>query len=129
MGCPHKRRQRMRSCHRFRRCAGAVERIAEYRKIKQASPPALWVSGSSRAKTYAVVPKMRATIEFVSRYVRQHVQQLDLTPPESYAVHAHLIPSYCLERVAATRSTREGTPLRALAERLRTPLCAPGGAA
>jgi hypothetical protein len=25
----------------------------EYRKIKRASPPALWVSGSSRAKTYA----------------------------------------------------------------------------
>src|SRR5262249_6271924 len=50
---PQKRCQRQRSCRRFRRCAGAVERIAEYRKIKRASPPALWVSGSSRAKTYA----------------------------------------------------------------------------
>src|SRR5215475_1300022 len=30
---PHKRRQRQRSCHRFRQCAGAVARMAEYRKI------------------------------------------------------------------------------------------------
>src|ERR1700752_2179822 len=50
---PQKRRQRQRSCRRFRRGAGAVERMAEYRKITRASPPALWVSGSSRAKTYA----------------------------------------------------------------------------
>lgn len=48
---PHKRRQRKRSCRRFRRCAGAVERIAEYRKITRASPPALWVSSSSHART------------------------------------------------------------------------------
>ena len=71
---------------------------------------------------------MQATIEFVSGYVRQHVQQLDLTQPESYAVHAHLIPSYYLERVAATRPIREGIPLRELAKRLRTPLFVPGGA-
>lgn len=75
-----------------------------------------------------VVPKMQATIEFVSGYVRQHVRQLDLSQPESYAVHAHLIPSYSLERVAATRPMREGTPLRELAERIRTPLFVPGGA-
>src|SRR5262252_8431233 len=50
---PQKRRQRKRSCRRFRRCVGAVARIAEYRKITRASPPALWVSGSSRAQTYA----------------------------------------------------------------------------
>ena len=37
-------------------------------------------------------------------------------------------PSYSLERVAATRPMREGTPLRALAERIRTPLFAPGRA-
>ena len=60
--------------------------------------------------------------------MRQHVRQLDLTQPESYAVHAHLLPSYYLERVAATRPMREGTPLRALAERIRTPRCVPGGA-
>jgi hypothetical protein len=79
-------------------------------------------------KAQRVVPKMRATIEFVSGYVRQQVKQLDLTPPVSYAMHAHLIPSFYLERVASTRTRTEGAPLRALAERLRTPLCEPGGA-
>jgi Family of unknown function (DUF6399) len=79
-------------------------------------------------KAERVVPKMQTTIEFVSGYVRQHVRQLDLRQPESYAVHAHLIPSYYLERVAATRPRRAGQPLRELAERIRTPLFAPGGA-
>src|SRR6266545_1292348 len=59
-------------------------------------------------KAERVVPKMRATIEFVSSYVRQQVRQLDLTPPQSYAMHAHLIPSSDLERVAATRTPTEG---------------------
>ena len=43
-------------------------------------------------------------------------------------MHAQLIPSFYLERVASTRTMTEGTPLRALAERLRTPLFEPGGA-
>src|SRR5499426_1224180 len=75
-----------------------------------------------------VVPKMQATIEFVSGYVRQQVRQLDLTPPVSYALHAHLIPSCYLERVAQTRTVSAGEPLRELAKRLRMPLCEPGGA-
>jgi len=79
-------------------------------------------------KAERVVPKMQATIAFVSGYVRQQVRQLDLAPPASYAMHAHLIPSYYLERVASTRTVTAGEPLRALAERLRTPLFAPGGA-
>jgi hypothetical protein len=79
-------------------------------------------------KAVRVVPKMPATIEFVSGYVRQQVRQLDLAPPESYAMHAHLIPSYYLDRVASTRTITEGEPLRALAERLRTPLFQAGGA-
>jgi Family of unknown function (DUF6399) len=79
-------------------------------------------------KAERVVPKMQATIEFVSGYVRQQVRQLDLAQPASYAMHAHLIPSYYLERVAATRTVTQGEALRALAERLRTPLFEPGGA-
>jgi hypothetical protein len=79
-------------------------------------------------KAERVVPKMQATIEFVSNYVRQQVRQLDLTPPQSYAVHAHLIPSLYLDRVASTRTVTAGEPLRALAERLRTPLYEPDGA-
>jgi hypothetical protein len=71
---------------------------------------------------------MQATIDFVSGYVRQQVSQLALAPPESYAMHAHLIPAYYLERVAATRTVTQGEPLRALAERLRTPLFEPEGA-
>src|SRR6266571_6405026 len=79
-------------------------------------------------KAERVVPKMQATIEFVSGYVRQQVRQLDVTPPVSYAMHAHLIPSCYLERVAQTRTVHAGEPLRELAKRLRTPLYEPGGA-
>jgi hypothetical protein len=79
-------------------------------------------------KAERVVPKMQATIEFVSGYVRQQVRQLDLTPPVSYAIHAHLIPSCYLERVAQTRTVHAGEPLLELAKRLRTPLYEPGGA-
>jgi Family of unknown function (DUF6399) len=79
-------------------------------------------------KAERVLPKMQATIEFVSGYVRQQVAQLHLTPPGSYALHAHLIPSFYLERVAQTRTVYAGEPLRELAERLRTPLYEPGGA-
>ena len=42
-------------------------------------------------------------------------------------MHAKLLPSYDLDRVAQTRTVREGTPLRELAARLRAPLCEPGG--
>jgi hypothetical protein len=78
-------------------------------------------------KAARVVPNMQATIEFVSGYVRQQVSQLHLPQPVSYAMHAQLIPSYYLERVAATRTVTAGEPLRALAERLRTPLFEPEG--
>jgi hypothetical protein len=78
-------------------------------------------------KAERVVPKMQATIEFVSNYVSQQVDQLDLTPPVSFAMHAKLIPSYYLDRVAETRPVRAGEPLRELAERLRAPLFEPGG--
>src|SRR5215468_5446842 len=71
-------------------------------------------------KAERVVPKMQATIEFVSGYVHQQVTQLDLTPPLSFAMHAKLIPSYYLDRVAQTRTVSDGEPLRA-------PLCEPGG--
>jgi len=79
-------------------------------------------------KAERVVPKMQATIAFVSGYVNQQVTQLDLTPPVSFAMHAKLIPSYYLDRVAQTRTVSDGEPLRELAERLRTPLFEPGGA-
>ena len=80
------------------------------------------------AKAERVVPKMQATVEFVSGYVHQQVKRLAFAPPQSFALHAHLIPSYDLDRVASTRTVREGASLRALAERLRTPLFVPGGA-
>ena len=79
-------------------------------------------------KAERVVPTMQTTIECVSGYVRQQVRQLNLAPSASYAMHAHLIPSCSLERVASTRTITEGAPLRALARRLRTPLFEPGGA-
>src|SRR5262249_2524669 len=53
---------------------------------------------------------------------------LALASPQSFAMHAHLIPSYYLERVASARTVGEGEPLRALAERLRAALFEPDGA-
>ena len=79
-------------------------------------------------KAERVVPKMKATIEFVSGDVGQQVEQLDWTPPVSFAMHARLIPSFYLDRVAQTRTVSDGEPLRELAERLRAPLVEPGGA-
>jgi Family of unknown function (DUF6399) len=79
-------------------------------------------------KAERVVPKMQATIEFISGYGRQQVRQRALTQPESYAMHAHLIPSLYLERAASTRTLTAGKPLRELAGRLRTPLFEPHGA-
>ena len=78
-------------------------------------------------KAARVVPQMQATIECVSGYVHQQVRQLDLSPPGSYAMHAHLIPACYLERVAQNRTVQAGEPLRELAGRLRTPLFEPGG--
>jgi Family of unknown function (DUF6399) len=56
--------------------------------------------------------------------IRRH---LDLTPPVSYALHAHLMPACSLDRVAQSRTVHAGEPLRELAQRLRTPLFEPGG--
>jgi hypothetical protein len=78
-------------------------------------------------KAERVVPKMHATIEFVSGYVGQQVAQLDLEPPISFAMHAKLIPSYYLDRVAQTRSLEGGAALRDLAEQIRAPLFEAGG--
>jgi hypothetical protein len=79
-------------------------------------------------KAERVVPTMHATIAFVSGYVRQQGNRWDLTQPISFAMHAKLIPSYDLDRVAHTRTVEGAEPLRQLARRLRTPLFEPGGA-
>ena len=73
------------------------------------------------------VPKMQATIDFVSGYGRNQVRKLDLVPSVAYALHAHLMPACYLERVAQPRTVSAGEPLRKLAEQLRTPLFEPGG--
>ena len=97
-----------------------VRAVAQHEDLSQSSLDRI-------DKAQRVVPKMQATIAFVSSYVAQQISQLDLTPPVFYAMHAQLIPSYYLERVAHTRTVREGAPLGELAERLRTPLFEPGG--
>jgi hypothetical protein len=78
-------------------------------------------------KAERVVPNMQATIEFVSDDVRQQVDQLDLAQSASFAMHAKLIPSYDLDRVAQTRTVEGGETLHELAEQLRAPLFEPGG--
>jgi Family of unknown function (DUF6399) len=98
-----------------------IRTIAQHEHLSQSSLDRI-------DKAERVVPKMRATIEFVSGYVRQQVNRWDLTQPISFAMHAKLIPSYYLDRVAQTRTVEGAEPLRQLARRLRTPLFEPGGA-
>lgn len=93
----------------------AIRTVAQQEGLSQSSLERL-------DKAERVVPKMQATIEFVSGYVRQQVKALDLTPTVSFVMHAKLIPSYYLDRVAETRTISDGEPLRELAERLRAPL-------
>jgi len=67
-----------------------IRRVAQHESLAQ--------SGLHRIdKAERVVPKMQATIEFVSSYVSQQVRQLDLTPAASFAMHARLIPAFYLE--------------------------------
>jgi hypothetical protein len=102
------------------------EHIAQIRTIAQHEGLSQrWVERIDKAER--VVSKMQATIELVSGYMRQQVARLDVTPPVSFAMHAKLMPSYDLDRVAQTRSGSDGEPLRELAERLRAPLFVPGG--
>src|SRR2546425_13330827 len=56
------------------------------------------------------------------------MSQLGLRQPAAYAMHAHVMPSSYLDRVASTKTITEGQPLRERAERMRTPLLAPDGA-
>jgi Family of unknown function (DUF6399) len=79
-------------------------------------------------KAERVVPKLQATMAFVSSSGRHQVKQLGVAQPASYALHAHLIPAYDLDRVASTKTISEGHRLRELADRLRTPLFASAGA-
>ena len=97
-----------------------IRSVAQHEHLSQSSLDRI-------AKAERVMPKMQATIEFVSGCVGQRINQLDLTPPVSFAMHAKLIPSYSLDRVTQTRSVSDGEPLRELASRLRTPLFEPGG--
>jgi uncharacterized protein DUF6399 len=80
------------------------------------------------AQAEGVVPTRQATIECISGDVRQQVTLRELAPPQSCALQAHRRPSYSLERVASARTVTAGTPRRARAERLRTPLFEPDGA-
>jgi len=98
----------------------AIRTVAQHEGLSQSSLERI-------DKAERVVPKMQATIDFVSGYVRRQVDQLDLTPPVSFAMHAKLIPAYYLDRVAQTRAVTAGEPLHDLAERLRAPLFEPGG--
>jgi len=110
------------------RLAGAIPRHVD--TIRPLAPPAPLSETSRERIEHAerVVPTRQATIAGVSGYGRQPVRHLDVAPPASYAVPAQRRPSCSRERVASTRPMTEGTPLRALAERLRPPRGAPGGA-
>ncbi len=74
------------------------------------------------AKAERVLPRMGATIDFVSGYVSQQAEKLGLSLQQTYAFHAKLIPACYLERVAAKRNQEDGAPLRAVASGLKSPV-------
>jgi hypothetical protein len=78
-------------------------------------------------KAERVVPQRPATLACVARYGRQQGAPLAWTPPASCARPAPRSPSSYLARVAPTRRVSAGAPRRALATRLRVPVCHPGG--
>jgi hypothetical protein len=80
-----------------------------------------------RAQAARVGPTMPATSACGSGYGRRQGSPVDVAPPVSYALHAARMPSFSLDRVAHTRTGRGGAARRALAERRRPPLLAPGG--
>jgi hypothetical protein len=98
-----------------------IRSVAQHAGLRQACVERI-------AKAERVVPKRPATIACVSGDVRPQVRQLPLTPPVSYAMHAHLMPSFYLDRVAQSRTVHAGEPLRELAKRRRSPRGASGGA-
>jgi uncharacterized protein DUF6399 len=112
--------------HGQRIASDMQERIAQRRTVAQQE--GLSQRSLARiAKAERGVPKMQATIAFGSGYVRPQGDQRDLTQPASFALHAKLLPSYSLDRVAHTRTVEGGAALRELAEQRRAPLFAPGG--
>jgi hypothetical protein len=92
-------------------------RLSSFRLLVMASPPWMLIGNycydSARAE---------------SLEERQEVCPGAAYPQRSGTQPAQLIPSYDLERVASPRTVTAGAPLRARAERLRTPLFASGGA-
>jgi hypothetical protein len=80
------------------------------------------------AKAERVLPRMAATVDFVSDYVRREVDKLGLTGKEAYLVHAKLIPACYLERVASRENKKDGAPLTEMAAGMKAPLFDAGGA-
>ena len=98
-----------------------IRTVAQHERLSQRSLDRI-------DKAARVVPTRQATIECVASYVGRQVDQRDLPLSASCAMHARLIPSYYLDRVAHTRTVRDGQPLRELAKGLRTSLFEPAGA-
>jgi hypothetical protein len=61
---------------------------------------------------------MGQTIAFVNTHVRQQVEKLGLKPRQARLFLEKLIPAQYLERIAAKRSKKEGSSLRATAANL-----------
>jgi hypothetical protein len=80
------------------------------------------------AKAERVIPKMKATIDFVLGHLHSEVNKLKLTATQTYLFHSNLIPGCYLERIAAKRNKTEGDPLRNKALELMDPIFALDGA-
>lgn len=79
-------------------------------------------------KAERVLPKMTACLDFVSTYLRQEIDKLDVSLSLASAIHTKLLPAAYLERLAVKENKAERLRIETKALELKAPLYAPGGA-
>jgi hypothetical protein len=95
-----------------------LENISRIREIAIAEG----LSDSSLAlidKAEKVVPKLSSTIDFVSTYIRQSIEKLDMTFSQKVAINEYLIPSLYLERISKKVKKEESIKMKKLANELK----------
>ncbi len=102
---------------------GAIDKIRAYAEQEELRESAL----ARIDKAERVLPKMEATIAFVSAEVRRAVDELKLSFAAASAVHTKVIPAAYLERIAAKLPKAEAKPLIEKASALRDGIFEGGG--
>lgn len=79
-------------------------------------------------KAERVLPKITASLEFVSSHIRREIDKLEVSPTLVTAIHTRLLPAEYLLRLAVKENKKERLELEARARNLTEPLYTDGGA-